>query len=113
MLDKKIDKFFFCITKTKCKHSKGGHGRLPLSDVYTCHGFFKITSKFEKVEKVDSKTFFHKFIRWLVDKGFSILGNLLLMKIFKPWKWFYTTTSRQTWLPRDLKDKALKQQVNF
>jgi hypothetical protein len=29
-----------CITKTKYKHFKGGYGRLPSSNVYTCHGFF-------------------------------------------------------------------------
>jgi hypothetical protein len=26
-------------TKTNYKHSKGGYGRLPLDNVYTCHGF--------------------------------------------------------------------------
>jgi hypothetical protein len=30
----------FCNIKTNCKHSKRGYGRLSLSDVYTCHGFF-------------------------------------------------------------------------
>ncbi len=30
----------FCITKTNCKHFEGGYGRLPLGNVYTCHGFF-------------------------------------------------------------------------
>jgi hypothetical protein len=29
-----------CNTKTNCKHSKGGYGKLPWGDVYTCHGFF-------------------------------------------------------------------------
>jgi hypothetical protein len=29
-----------CITKTNYRHSEGGYGRLPLGDVYTCHGFF-------------------------------------------------------------------------
>jgi hypothetical protein len=27
-----------CITKTNCKHSKGGYGRLLMGDVFTCHG---------------------------------------------------------------------------
>ncbi len=26
--------------ETNCKHSKGGYGKLPLGNVYTCHGFF-------------------------------------------------------------------------
>ncbi len=28
------------ITKTNCKHSEGGYGRLPLGNIYTCHGIF-------------------------------------------------------------------------
>jgi hypothetical protein len=44
----KIDKKKSCNVKRNCKHFKGGYGRLPLGDVYTCHGFFKITFKFEK-----------------------------------------------------------------
>jgi hypothetical protein len=27
-------------TKTNYKHSKGGYGKLPLDNVYTCDGFF-------------------------------------------------------------------------
>jgi hypothetical protein len=30
----------YFIIETNCKHSEGGYGRLPLGDVYTCHGFF-------------------------------------------------------------------------
>jgi hypothetical protein len=30
-----------CNTETNCKHSKGGYGRLPLNNVYTCDGFFQ------------------------------------------------------------------------
>jgi hypothetical protein len=26
--------------ETNYKHSRGRYGRLPLDDVYTCHGFF-------------------------------------------------------------------------
>ncbi len=26
--------------ETNYKHFEGGYGKLPLSDVYTCHGFF-------------------------------------------------------------------------
>ncbi len=29
-----------CNTKTNYKHSKGGYGKLPLDNVYTCDGFF-------------------------------------------------------------------------
>jgi hypothetical protein len=29
-----------CNTKTNCKHFKGGYGKLPMGNVYTCHGFF-------------------------------------------------------------------------
>jgi hypothetical protein len=29
-----------CNTETSCKHSEGRYGKLPLGDVYTCHGLF-------------------------------------------------------------------------
>ncbi len=61
-----------CITQTNYKHSKGGYGRLPLGNVYTCHRFLPRTHKFEKA---GSRTFLPKFIKGFVDKGF---GN--------PWK---------------------------
>jgi hypothetical protein len=54
----------YCIIETNCKHSEGGYGRLPLGDVYTCHGFLQITCKFEEV---NSKTFFLEFIQQFVD----------------------------------------------
>jgi hypothetical protein len=54
----------FCIIKTNCKRSKGGYGILPLGDVYTCHGFFLKTCKFEET---NSRTFFHKFIQQFVN----------------------------------------------
>ncbi len=60
----------FCIVQTNYKHSEGGYGRLPLGDVYTCHGFLPKRCKFEKV---NSRTFFHKLIKGFVDGGF---GNL-------------------------------------
>jgi len=59
-----------CITKTNCKYSKGGYIRLPLGDVYTCHGFLQ---KMHEFEKVDSITFFHKLTQQFINKG---LGNL-------------------------------------
>jgi hypothetical protein len=68
----KINKRKFSIAQTNCKHSEGGYGRLPFGDVYTCHGFLSRTHKFEKI---NSRTFFHKFIKGFVNRGF---GNLLL-----------------------------------
>ncbi len=29
-----------CNIETNCKHFKGRYGKLPLGDVYTCHGYF-------------------------------------------------------------------------
>ncbi len=56
------------IIQTNCKHSKGGYGRLPLGNVYTCHEFLPRMGKFEKA---NSKTFFYKLIKRFVNKGFS------------------------------------------
>ncbi len=50
----------YCIVQTNYKHSKGGYGRLPLGNVYRCHGFFPTTRKFEKT---GSKIVFCKFIK--------------------------------------------------
>ncbi len=57
-----------CNTKTNYKHSKGGYGRLPLDNFYTCHEFFLKACKFEKAHSI---TFFHKFTQQFVDKGFK------------------------------------------
>jgi hypothetical protein len=57
-----------CITKTNYKHSKGRYGRLPLSNLYTCHGFYFLMHKFEKA---NSRTCFHKFTQRFVDRGFK------------------------------------------
>ncbi len=56
------------IIETNYKHFKGGYGRLPLGDVYTCHGFFPRMCKFEKI---NLKTFLHKLIKGFVDIGFG------------------------------------------
>ncbi len=72
-----------CNTKTNCKDSKGGYGTLPLDDVYTCHGFFEGIRKFEKV---GFRTFFHKFIQWFVDRGFSNPWKLAINKILETLK---------------------------
>jgi len=38
----------YCIVKKNYKHTEGGYGRLPLGDVYTCHGILLRIGKFEK-----------------------------------------------------------------
>jgi hypothetical protein len=84
VMDECKDKFKkSCITKTNYKHSKGEYGILPSSDVYTCHGFFKGMSKFEKV---DSKTIFHKFIRQFVNKRFSNPWELVINRFLETLK---------------------------
>ncbi len=60
----------YCIVQTNYKHSKGGYGRLPLGNVYKCHGFFPTIRKFENT---GSKTFFPKLIKKFHNGGF---GNL-------------------------------------
>jgi len=58
----------FYIAQTNCKHLEGGYGRLPLGNVYICHGFIPRMGKFEKV---GSRTFFYKLIEEFVDGGFG------------------------------------------
>jgi hypothetical protein len=48
------------IVQKNYKHSKGGYGRLPLGNVYTCHGFLLGMSKFEKT---NYRTFFFKLFK--------------------------------------------------
>jgi hypothetical protein len=67
-MNTKIDKKKSCIAQRNCKHFKEGYGRLPSGDVYTCHGFFSKTRKFENA---NSRTFLHKFIIGFVDGGFG------------------------------------------
>ncbi len=95
-----------CITKTNCKHSEKGYGRLQLGDVYTCHGFLQRMCKFEEV---DSRIFFHKFIQWLVDKG---IGNQLSIEFIKPQKQLYAILSKQAYVPQEFRNKVLKHLVN-
>jgi hypothetical protein len=68
----------FCIAQISYKHLKGGYGRLPLGDVYTCHGFLPRMCKFEKV---DSRTFLHKLIEGFVNIGFGNLWQPPINKI--------------------------------
>jgi hypothetical protein len=69
-----------CIAQINYKHFKGGYGRLPLGNVYTCHGFLSRPRKFEKP---NSKTFFHKFIIRFVDKGFGFPWQPPINKIYE------------------------------
>jgi hypothetical protein len=59
----------------------GGYGRLQLGDVYTCHGFFPRTSKFEIA---DFGTIFNKLI-----EGFGSPWDFLLTKFVEPSRRFY------------------------
>jgi hypothetical protein len=68
------------ITQTNCKHSKGGYGRLPLSDVYTCHGFFQRPREFEEVNSI---MLFHKLNQWFVDNRFSNFWQPTINRIYK------------------------------
>jgi hypothetical protein len=69
-----------CIAQSNCKHFEGGYGKLPLGDVYTCHGFLLETCKFEKD---DSKAFFHNLIEGFVDKGFGNPWKPSINKIYR------------------------------
>jgi hypothetical protein len=69
----------YCIAQTNCKHSKRQYGKLPLGNVYTCHGFLP---KMHKFEKVDSKTFFHKLIKGFVNRRFGNLWKPPINKIY-------------------------------
>jgi hypothetical protein len=64
----KIDKKKSYIVQTNCKHYKRRYGKLPLGNVYTCHGFLPKTGKFEKA---NSRTFFYELIERFVDEGFG------------------------------------------
>jgi hypothetical protein len=70
----------FCISQTNYKHFEGGYGRLPLGNVYTCHGFLPKTCKFQKI---DSKTFFHKLIKGFVNEGFGNPWQLPINRIYE------------------------------
>ncbi len=72
--------------KTNYKHPKGGYGRLPLGNVYKCHGFLQRMHKFEKT---DFWTFFHKVTQWFVDKWFGNLWQPISIEFIKFQKQFY------------------------
>jgi len=85
----KIEKKKFFTTKTNCKHSKGGYGRLQLSNVYTRHGFFQRTHEFKEA---DSKIVFHKLTQWFINKG---IDNQLSTKFMKPQKQLHAIIGKQ------------------
>jgi len=70
----------FCITQTNYKHFEGGYGKLPLGDVYTCHGFFQIMCEFEEA---NSKIFFHKLITQFIDKRFENYWQPIINQILE------------------------------
>ncbi len=70
----------FWIIKTNYKHPKGGYGRLPLGNVYTCHGFLQRT---HELEKTDTWTFFHEIIQWIVNRGFGNLWQPTINRIYE------------------------------
>ncbi len=98
-----------CITQKICKHTEGGYGRLPLGDVYICHGIFQ---KCTSLKKPIPKHFFTSLLQDLSTKNLVSLGNLLSTKFMKPSRWLYATLGRWTWVPQDLKNKVLKQPLN-
>jgi hypothetical protein len=69
------------IVQIDYKHFQGRYGRLQLSNIYTCHGFFQRTHEFKEV---DSKTFFQKLLKRFVNKYLVNLGNLISIKFMKP-----------------------------
>jgi hypothetical protein len=70
----------FCITQKNYKHFEGRYGKLPLGDVYTCHGFFQIMHEFEEA---NSKTFVHKLNTRFVDKRFGNYWQPIINKILE------------------------------
>jgi hypothetical protein len=69
-----------CIVQTNCKHFERGYGKLPLGDVYTCHGFLLRTCKFEKTNSI---AFFHNLIEEFVNGRFGNPWEPLINKIYR------------------------------
>jgi len=63
-----------CIIKTNCKHSEGGYIKVPLGNVYTCHGFFRERAS---LKKLIPKHFFTSLFNNLSTKDLVTLKNLL------------------------------------
>ncbi len=62
--------------ETNYKHSKGGYGRLPLGNVYTCHGFFL---RGASLKKPILEHFFTSLLSDLSIEDLVTFGNLLLI----------------------------------
>jgi hypothetical protein len=56
--------------------------------------------------------FFTSSFNDLLTKDLVTLVNLLSIEFLKPRKQLYATPNKRTWLPQDLRNKALKQSVN-
>jgi hypothetical protein len=76
----KINKESFTLFKKKIKHTKGGYGRLPLSNVYTCHGILLRTRKFKKT---NTKRFIHKFIVGFINRGLGFPWQPLINRNYE------------------------------
>ncbi len=94
-----------CITETNCKHSKGGYGRLWLGDAYICHELKIIMHKFEKV---DSRTFFHKFTQRFIDRGFSIPWKPAINRILETMKTTLCNSKQTNLVAIGLKEQSFK-----
>jgi hypothetical protein len=90
-----------CIVQTNFKHSKGGYGRLPLGNVYTCHGFQEHAS----LKKLVLEHLFPSLLKDLLIEDLVTLGNLLSTKFMEPNRQLYATPSMRAWVPQDLKNK--------
>ncbi len=69
-----------CIAQKIYKRTKGGYGKLPMGDVYKCHG---IVSRMHKFKKTNSKTILHKFIGSFVDKRLGFPWQPTINKIYE------------------------------
>jgi hypothetical protein len=68
------------IVQKNYKHIKGGYGKLPLGNVYTCHGIFSRMCKFKKT---NSETFLDKFIVGFVDGGLGFPEEPPINRIYE------------------------------
>jgi hypothetical protein len=61
-----------------CEHFQGWYGGLQFGNVYTCNGLFWRTCE---VKKVNSITYFHKFIKQFVNIGLANTWEFDIHKI--------------------------------
>ncbi len=81
----------FYIAQTN-KHFEGRYGRLPLGNVYTCHGFLPRTAS---LKKLISKLFFTSLLKDLLTKDLVTLGNLLSTEFMEPNRRLYATLGKR------------------